>query len=307
MDNQHYKQPVERKREEIEVEWAKQVSEKSNIKLHIILFVLTIFTTYFIGLGNGLFGALWYSGGIITILLSHEMGHYIMARKHGVPVTLPYFIPVPFPPFGTMGAVIKMKGRIPNRRALFDVGVAGPLGGMIIIIPVILIGVKYSQIVDASSLGESAITLGDSLMFQILANISIGPLKEGQDIVLHPLAFAGWVGLLVTAINLLPIGQLDGGHIMYALFCKRSKFITNIFLGLFIFICLFYYFGWFLLIIVLVLIKKHPPTLDDDYELDPRRKIIGILVLCLFIMAFTPVPFGFVDGLIPTLMRELRP
>ena len=157
------------------------VRRQRKIWLHILLFVLTIGTTYFVGLGDGWIGAAWYSGGIILILLTHEMGHYLMARKHGVPATLPYFIPVPLPPFGTMGAVIKMEGRIPDRRALFDVGVAGPLAGLAMIIPAILIGTKMSQVVEVSSLGEGTISLGDSLLFSFLARISVGPLQPGQD------------------------------------------------------------------------------------------------------------------------------
>ena len=140
-----------------------------------------------------------------------------------VMVTLPYFIPLPLPPFGTMGAVIKMGSRIPDRRALFDVGVAGPLAGLVMIIPSLIIGLHFSKVVEVSSIGSGTISLGNSLLFSFLTRISVGTLPPGQDVVLHPLAFAGWVGLLVTALNLLPIGQLDGGHIMYALFWKKSK------------------------------------------------------------------------------------
>ena len=172
-------------------------------------------------------------------LSSLAKGHFFMARKYGVPVTLPYFIPMPISPFGTMGAVIRMGGRIPNRRVLFDIGVAGPLAGLTFIIPVILIGLRLSRIVEIDTLGENVITLGDSLFFKILAYLSIGPLEPNQDIILHPLACAGWVGLFVTALNLLPIGQLDGGHILYALFHKKSKWLSFLFYGVFLYILLF--------------------------------------------------------------------
>ncbi len=275
--------------------------------LHVLLFVLTCITTFFMGLSDGLLGAFAYSGGIMTILLTHELGHYLMARKYGVPVTLPYFIPMPLPPFGTMGAVIKMGGQMPDRRALFDVGVAGPFSGFVMILPAIVIGLKLSHIQETATLSESVFFLGDSLLFKFLARIVIGPLPPGQDIILHPLAFAGWVGLLVTALNLLPIGQLDGGHIMYALFWKKSKFISILFYAALLVICLFFYFGWVLLVVILALIRKHPPTLNDNRPLGRRRTIAGIFAVLLFILAFTPVPFGFGEGLIPMILKGFHP
>lgn len=276
---------------------------KRNVWVHVVLFILTVFSTFFVALGDGPIGALWYSSGLILILLTHEMGHYLMARKHGVPATLPYFIPFPYSIFGTLGAVIKMEGRIPDRRALFDVGVAGPLAGVVMVIPAILVGLRLSHVVEISTLGEGTITLGNSLLFSLLSHVSIGPLPSGQDVVLHPLAFAGWVGLLVTALNLLPIGQLDGGHITYALFWKRSKLLSTIFYAVFLFICLFYWFGWFLFAILLAIIRRHPPTMNDSIPLDRKRRVIGILALILFVLSFTPVPFGFGDGLIPLLIK----
>lgn len=274
--------------------------------LHGLLFGLTVCTTYLVGLSDGWIGAAWYSGGIILILLTHEMGHYLMARKHGIPASLPYFIPVPLPPFGTMGAVIKMEGRIPDRRALFDVGVAGPLSGLAMIVPAILIGTRMSTVVEVSSLGQGTISLGDSLLFSMLARVSVGPMAQGQDLLLHPLAFAGWVGLLVTALNLLPIGQLDGGHIMYALFWRRSRLVSRVFFVLFLLICLFLYAGWFLLIVILAMIRNHPPTMYDELPLDGWRRAVGAFALLVFVLAFTPVPFGFGEGLIPMLLGGFK-
>ena len=274
--------------------------------LHILLFILTIASTFFVGLTDGVSGALWYSGGIMSILLAHEMGHYLTARRYGIPATLPFFIPMPFSPFGTMGAVIKMGGTIPNRRALMDVGAAGPLSGMALIIPAIVIGLLKSKLVPLTSLGENSISLGDSLLFKILAWLSIGPTPKGQDVLLHPLAFAGWVGLLVTALNLLPIGQLDGGHIAYALLRGRSRNLSKIFYWILIGICLFLYMGWFLLVVVLMLIRKHPPTWDDQIPLDRKRAFMGWIALAVFVLSFTPVPFGFGEGLIPMLIKHLK-
>ncbi len=281
-----------------------KAKKKRKYFIHFFLFVLTVFTTFFVGLSDGVKGALWYSGAIMTILLTHEMGHFIAAKKYGVSATLPYFIPIPLPPFGTMGAVIKMGGRIPNRKALFDIGAAGPIAGLVMIIPSIVIGLKMSQIVNISSLGENTITLGDSLLFSLISRAILGDIPQGQDVLLHPLAYAGWVGLLVTALNLLPIGQLDGGHVFYSLLRNRSKMFSLIFYTALVIVCLFFYVGWFLVLILLAIFRKHPATMNDYIPLGRKRKIVGILVLLVFIISFTPVPFGFVDGLIPLLLRS---
>ena len=251
--------------------------------------------------------ALLYSGSIMLILLSHEMGHYLTARKYGIEATLPYFIPMPLPPFGTMGAVIKMGGRIPNRRALFDVGAIGPLAGLAVTIPVIVVGLKLSTFIDAGTSDKDSFSLGTSLLLSLLSRLVLDPVPTGKILLLHPLAFAGWAGLFVTALNLLPIGQLDGGHIVYALFRKKSRWVSAIFYGLLIAVCLFMYFGWFLMAFLLILIRKHPPTQNDDMPLDAKRKVVGVFVLVVFLLSFTPVPFDFGGGLIPMLVKELTP
>jgi membrane-associated protease RseP (regulator of RpoE activity) len=278
----------------------------SGTAVHVALFALTVASTFLVGLGDGIAGAFWYSGGIMAILLAHEMGHYLMARKYGIPATLPFFIPMPFSPFGTMGAVIKMSGTIPDRRALMDVGAAGPLAGMVFIVPSIVIGLMKSKMVPLASLADHSISLGDSLLFTLLSRISIGPVPEGHDILLHPLAFAGWVGLLVTALNLLPIGQLDGGHISYSLFRGKSTIVSRLFYWILIGVCLFLYAGWALLVVVLTIIRRHPPTWDDSLPLDRRRVITGWIALAVFLLAFTPVPFGIGEGIIPWMIKALR-
>lgn len=282
------------------------IMRKHKTWVHVLLFFLTCLSTFFVASGEGWLRAFMYSGGLILILLSHEMGHYLTARKNGVEATLPYFIPLPLPPFGTMGAVIKMSGRIPNRKALFDVGAFGPLAGLIVLIPVIVVGLKLSKIVETASLTKDAISLGDSILFSLLSRLIQGPLPPGKDLLLHPLAFAGWTGLFVTALNLLPVGQLDGGHIVYALFRGKSRWISSAFYGLFVVICLFFYFAWFLMAVILFLIRKHPPTYDDDLPLDGKRKILGVFMLIVFALSFTPVPFGFGEGLIPMVIKLLH-
>jgi len=235
----------------------------------------------------------------MTILLSHEMGHYFMSRKYGVPATLPYFIPLPFPPFGTLGAIIKMKGIIINKKALFDIGIAGPLSGFIVSIPFIILGIKMSSIQFVTQ--EMAyLRLGDPLLFKILQKIFIADIPEGHDLALHPMAYAGWVGLFVTALNLLPVGQLDGGHIVYAVFGNKSKWIFAISIGLLAVLTIFYNPGWLLLVILLLIFgMRHPEPFDMDTELDGKRKILALIILLVFLLSFTLSPF---PGL--TLLNE---
>ena len=256
--------------------------------VHIGLFLLTILSTY---LSHGIL----YSLSIISILLAHEMGHYLMCRKYGIGATLPFFIPFPIPqlnPFGTLGAVIKMRGRIPNRRALFDIGAAGPLAGLVITIPVLIIGLQKSTFVPLTDIPQGSLFLGESLLFSQLAKLILGATPAGYDTLLHPMAFAGWAGLFVTALNLLPIGQLDGGHILYSLFGYRSQQIYKFTMGAFIVICAVWYPGWLLFIILLLWFGYRHPAPDNDFiPLDPKRKLIGYFTFIVFLISFIPVPF----------------
>lgn len=235
----------------------------------------------------------------MTILLSHEMGHFFMSKKYGIPATFPYFIPLPFPPFGTLGAIIKMKGIIINKKALFDIGIAGPLSGFIISIPFIILGIKLSS-VQLVTKEMAYLRLGDPLLFKILQKILVGNIPEGYDLVLHPLAYAGWVGLFVTALNLLPVGQLDGGHIVYAVFGHKSKWIFVVSIALLAILTIFYNPGWLLLVILLLIFgMRHPEPFDMDTELDGRRKLLALVILLVFLLSFTLSPF---PGL--TMMNE---
>ncbi|MBA4417024.1 MAG: hypothetical protein C0392_03795 [Syntrophus sp. (in: bacteria)] len=252
--------------------------------LKIILFLLTIASTFFVG-------GLAYSISIMAILLSHEMGHYFMSRKYGIPSSLPYFIPFPFSPFGTFGAVIKMKGLIVNKRALFDIGIAGPLAGFIVAIPFIILGIKLSTI-QAITRNMPFLQLGDPLLFKILQKLIIGEIPPGHDLVLHPFAFAGWVGLFVTALNLLPVGQLDGGHILYAVFGRKSKWIFMAVIVSLAILALMYNPGWLTLVVLLIIFgMRHPEPLDTETELDGTRRILAFVILLVFLLSFTPAPF----------------
>lgn len=253
--------------------------------INVILFLLTVATTYLV---NGIF----YSLSIVAILLAHEMGHYLMCRKYGISATLPFFIPIPFGPFGTMGAFIKIRERIPNRRALFDVGVAGPLAGLALTIPILIIGLQNSSFVKLDSIPQGNLFLGESLLFSQLAKLVLGTAPEGYDTALHPMAYAGWAGLFVTALNLLPIGQLDGGHVLYSLFGHKSQHVFKFAMLAFIIIGAILYPGWLFLIILLLWIGFRHPAPENDYiQLDPKRRLIGYFTFAIFLISFIPVPF----------------
>lgn len=252
---------------------------------NLLLFSLTVLSTLLIG-------GLIYSISILSILLAHEMGHYLASRRYGVSSSLPYFIPFPLPPFGTLGAIIKTKAPIPHRTALFDIGAWGPLFGLSLAIPAVVLGLLLSDVVDASQLPAGSITLGNSPLFSLLQRLVLGSLPPDADVVLHPIAYAGWVGLFITSLNLLPAGQLDGGHIIYSLFGPHSKIIFRLTLLGISLICLLYNLGWLLLVVLLFFLGyRHPPPIDDYTLLDRRRKFAGVFAFLVLFTTFTPIPF----------------
>ncbi|UCC66325.1 MAG: site-2 protease family protein [Deltaproteobacteria bacterium] len=268
---------------------------------NFILFLLTIFSTLLIG-------GVIYSLSVISILLAHEMGHYLASRRYRVSSSLPYFIPFPLPPFGTLGAIIRTRNVIPHRRALFDIGAWGPLFGLSLAIPAVVVGLLLSEVTDVSQLPANSMALGNSPMFSVLQRLVLGSLPPDTDVILHPIAYAGWVGLFITSLNLLPAGQLDGGHIIYSLFGPYSKVIFRLTLLGITLICLIYNLGWLLLVIVLLFIGyRHPPPLDDHTPLDQRRKITGIFAFCILFTTFTPIPFpNFAMGIREALQSWLN-
>jgi membrane-associated protease RseP (regulator of RpoE activity) len=253
-------------------------------RLNFLLFIATFLSTFLVQ-------GLYYAISIMTILLAHELGHYFACRKYKVPATMPYFIPFPLSMFGTFGAVIKMQGIIPNRKALFDIGVAGPLMGLVFAIPAIIIGLKYSTIVTGG-LPQGSVSLGEPIIFKFLSDLIIGKLPENTDIMLHPVAFAGWAGLFVTALNLIPIGQLDGGHVIYSILGAKSVWVYRVLFAALVLVTVFVNPTWTLFVILLFfLVKlKHPPTLYDYEPLDKWRVILGIIMIGIFIVSFTPEP-----------------
>jgi membrane-associated protease RseP (regulator of RpoE activity) len=240
---------------------------------------------------------LWYSIPLLTILGAHEFGHYFACRYHNVDATLPFFIPAPFPPTGTFGAVIRIREAFPSKKALFDIGVAGPIAGFIALLPFLVIGLKMSSLapMDTGSLyfGEPLLwKLGEWLYFGVL---HIGPVPAGGiDVALHPMGFAAWWGMLATALNLLPFGQLDGGHIMYAALGRRAQWFSGVTLA-FVLLLTIISVGWISMALMLVAMAfffgfRHPRVIDEHEPLDPTRRLVALCALIIFILCFTPVP-----------------
>ncbi|MFN0197111.1 MAG: site-2 protease family protein [Planctomycetaceae bacterium] len=234
-----------------------------------------------------------FSGAVMLILLFHEMGHYLQARRHGISATFPYFIPMPFTPFGTMGAVIFQEPGAADRRQMFDIAVSGPLAGLIMALPIAYMGVQQS-VIDVIPANSPSVQYGDPLVLRWLIELKHGPLADNQDVMLdhNPLLFAGWVGIFITALNLIPIGQLDGGHILYTLIGKRARRVAILLaIGSFFYMLMTgnhsYMFMWFLIVIMGT---SHPPTADDTVPLGPLRTAIGWITLAFICIGFTPMP-----------------
>jgi len=238
---------------------------------------------------------LWYSLTILAILGCHEMGHYLACLKYGVLATRPFFLPAPFLT-GTFGAFIRIKSRIPNKVALFDIGIAGPLAGFVVAVPALFIGLMLSRVDHLPQDQSGLIELGEPLLFKIAAWMVWGSVPQGYSINMHPMAFAAWFGLIATALNLFPISQLDGGHIAYAVLGRRSTAVTIVMLGVAIGLA-FKSSSWIVWTVLLVgmiaaLGPHHPPTLYDDEPIDASRIALAVLAAIILILCFTPVPIG---------------
>jgi membrane-associated protease RseP (regulator of RpoE activity) len=275
--------------------------------LPLILFFATCLSTWWVGAldfgglgvrGVGLLSAVWeglaYAVPVMTILLCHEMGHFLQAHRYGVYASLPYFIPMPLPPLGTFGAVIAMEPRIGGRRALFDIGISGPLAGLVPTFIFLVIGLEHASYKVMHGGMES---YGDPLVLRFLATYILGPAPKGQDLMIGPVGFAGWVGLLITSLNLIPIGQLDGGHVLYALLRKKAHKVATLLLFAAIFLVVWDWKdlrGWTLMLFLLFMMGPiHPPTANDDEPLGIGRIILGWLTLAFIIIGFTPTPIIF--------------
>jgi membrane-associated protease RseP (regulator of RpoE activity) len=238
---------------------------------------------------------LWYSLTILAILGCHEMGHYVACLRYDVIATRPFFLPAPVLT-GTLGAFIRIKSRIPNKVALFDIGIAGPIAGFIVAVPALVIGLMLSRVDRLPEDSSNLIELGEPLLFKFAAWLVWGSVAEGYSINMHPMAFAAWFGLLATALNLFPIAQLDGGHISYAVLGARSTYLTLFMVGVAIFLATISssWMVWtgLLLVMIFTLGPRHPPTLYDDEPIGKGRILLAVVAMLILIVCFTPVPIG---------------
>lgn len=304
---------------------------KENISTNIILFVLTVFSVMLAGaqpegpipndflgqllaLAGSIFTGWPFALSLLGILLAHELGHYFMSRYHKTPATLPYFIPFPFSPLGTMGAAILMRGTPKNKRVLFDIGVAGPIAGLIVAIPVLLLGLSLSTL-DTIDPSPNGFLEGNSLIYLLAKFVVFGQLLPapvepqgifywlryfftgspipfgGLDVFIHPVAFAGWAGILVTALNLIPAGTLDGGHVVFSLFGEKAKKAFPFIIGL-LAVLGFFWSGWWLWAVLLFWLGRvNAQPMDQITTLDPTRQLIAYAMIVVFVLVFTPVPF----------------
>ena len=286
---------------------------------YVALFLLTLLTTTLVGIdhyASFLSGfrsidlpfslwelairGLWYSLSILAILGAHEFGHYYACRYYGVDASLPYFLPVPFVLTGTLGAFIRIRQQIPTKRALFDIGIAGPIAGFVVLIPVLMIGMYLSQVIQVpKDFSGPVYELGEPLLFKAVAWLTFGPVPEGYTVNMHPVAFAAWFGMLATTLNLFPIGQTDGGHVLYAVLGRFSTILSFGTLACLVglsFISLSWIVWTVLMTAMLVLIgPRHPRTSDDHVPLDRARMWIAAFGLAMFILCFSPVPAELVD------------
>jgi membrane-associated protease RseP (regulator of RpoE activity) len=280
---------------------------------HIVLFLLTVATTTLVGAEHFRafsidFGArradpvswgmilngLWYSASILAILGAHEFGHYYACRYYRVDASLPYFLPAPLPLTGTLGAFIRIRQTIPGKRELFDIGIAGPIAGFLVAVPVLLLGMSLSRVTPLPPDTSGFVELGEPLLFKAIAYLFYGTPPEGYSINMHPMAFAAWFGLLATALNLFPIGQLDGGHISYAVLGRGSTFVTlatvAVLIGL-TFVSSSWLVWTVLTVVMLVTFgPRHPRTIDEDVPLDRPRLWLAAAAAVMFVMCFTPAP-----------------
>ena len=305
---------------------------KDKVSTNIILFVLTVFSVLLAGaqpdgpmpsdlmgqllvLGKNIFTGWPFALSLLGILVAHEFGHYFMSLYHKTPATLPYFIPFPLSPLGTMGAAIIMRGVPKNKRILFDIGVAGPIAGLVVAIPVLFYGLSLSTLgtIDPNPNGFIE---GNSLIYFFAKYVTFGQLLPapiepqgilywiryfftggpipfgGMDVFIHPVAFAGWAGILVTALNLIPAGTLDGGHVIYGLFGDKSRKAFPYIVGLLL-ILGFFWSGWWLWAAMLFWLGRvNAQPLDEITTLDPTRRLIAYSMIIVFLLVFTPVPFA---------------
>jgi membrane-associated protease RseP (regulator of RpoE activity) len=288
---------------------------------HVLLLLLTLLTTTSVGAGYYLSFAsnflrrpvhldapailygFWYSLPVLLILGAHEMGHYLMCRRYQVDASLPWFIPLPLPPSGTLGAVIRIREAFPNRTVLFDIGVAGPIAGFVVLLPFLFWGLALSEVVPNPPRIVAGLAFGEPLLFKLASYLVLGPIPDTSTLNAHPMVFAAWFGMFATALNLLPFGQLDGGHITYATLRHQSTRISLLTV-LAAVIMSFVSAGWvattiIMLAMVFFLGARHPSVLSEHEPLSNGRIWVAVFALVMLILCFTPVPIETLETIRP--------
>jgi Zn-dependent protease len=293
------------------------LKQPSRLWLAVVLFLITVASTIFaqgVEVGPKSIGFNWVDGiafsvALLSILLAHELGHYLMARRLNVGVSYPFFIPMPLTPIGTLGAFISMKEPPPDRRALLSIAIAGPLAGLVIAIPVLFLGLMLSEVQTLTTIEAEVRELsktppvvmieGNSLLYGAAKYLVFGQWlpNDTADVWIHPVAWAGWVGLLVTGLNLIPAGQLDGGHIFYALAGARAaRTMTWILAAVLLAMGVLAWSGWILwAVLILLLGRRHAPLLNEMVPLDNRLRMVAVFGIVVFILVFTPVPITIIE------------
>jgi membrane-associated protease RseP (regulator of RpoE activity) len=296
--------------------WQPAPKFRDRVWLHIVLLLLTFITTTLVGaehyaafqsdfsapvapvapvaLAPLIIRGLWYSVTILAILGCHELGHYFACRYYDVDASLPFFLPVPPPMLtGTLGAFIRIREPIPSKRMLFDIGIAGPIAGFMVAVPALFLGVSLSHMVRIPP-EFSGLELGEPLLFKMTSWLFWGTTPDGYSLNMHPVAFAAWFGLLATALNLFPIGQLDGGHISYAVLGRRSTYLTFATLAVAVALASVYssWLVWTGMMILMLFMfgPRHPTVFDEDVPLDRTRFFLALVALAMFALCFTPAP-----------------
>lgn len=281
---------------------------------YVILFLFTVFSTTQAGglhyasfivafseripqipVGTLLLHGLWYSLSILAILGCHELGHYYACRYYRVDASRPYFLPMPFLLTGTLGAFIRIRQPIPGKRALFDIGIAGPIAGFLVAVPVLMMGMQMSTVVRVpENFPGEVYELGEPLLFRAVEWLTFGSIPEGYSVNMHPMAFAAWFGMLATALNLFPIGQLDGGHISYAVLGRRSTVVTMVMVPCLVGLSFVSssWVVWTVLTVAMLLVfgPRHPRVVDEEIPLDSSRMWLAVFALLMFVLCFTPAP-----------------
>ncbi|MCL2348756.1 MAG: site-2 protease family protein [Planctomycetaceae bacterium] len=253
-------------------------------RLPLFLYVATWVSVYSVG-------GIRFAVAVMTILTFHELGHYLQARRYRVSASLPYFLPIPVTLFGTMGAIIKMDGRIPSRRALFDIGISGPLAGLVPTLIFCIIGVSTAQVVPLESI-EGDVLFKNPPIVQWLSDFTFGQLPYDMTLDMGAIGRAGWFGLFLTTLNLFPIGQLDGGHVFYALLGRRAAALSSgLFFGIVCFVMLTQRYMWIPMLALLYMMNpQHPPTQNDDKPLGTSRTVLGTATLLFLFIGFSANP-----------------